>query len=483
MYNLRYSGPSVPKPEAIIAPYTKEQLINTVRCCQKEAMEIRVRCGGHSSEGTSSVATDGSPFIIIEMKNLDKVSVDKVGGFVWVQGGATLGQTYLSISQVTNDYTIPAGTWPTVGVGGHISGGGIGHLARKYGLAADHVVDALLIDAKGQVLDRKVMGEEVFWAIRGGGGGVFGIIFAWKIKLVAIPRVVTTFTGVRSEPKHDVATLFHKWQFVAPKLENEFSFVAFIGPNSENPKKIGNEIIITFKGIYQGLTGDVVSTLQRVFPELGVTAQDCREMSWIEAVLNFAGIPNATIFDLSDRYLTNNLYFKGKYDYVRTPIPIHGIRTAFNLLKKQPKGVISVEPLGGFMDGVASDSIPFPHRKGTIYGIQYEARWNKEDNEEGDVYIEWVREIHNAMTPYVSNSPRASYVNCIDLDLGTMNGSSSNKMEVARVWGEKYFLQNYDRLVKAKTIIDPDNVFRHRQGIPPMTSVTIGDRLLVSEMK
>ncbi|MBF4211317.1 FAD-binding oxidoreductase, partial [Pseudomonas donghuensis] len=151
----------------IIVPESKEQLVSSVLCCRQGSYEIRVRCGGHSYEGTSSVSFDGSPFVVIDLMKLDGVSVDVDSETAWVQGGATLGQTYYAISRASNVHGFSAGSCPTVGVGGHISGGGYGFLSRKYGLAADNVVDALLVDAEGRLLDRKAMGEEIFWAIRG----------------------------------------------------------------------------------------------------------------------------------------------------------------------------------------------------------------------------------------------------------------------------------------------------------------------------
>lgn len=80
------------------------------------------------------------------------------------------------IAEKSPNLAFPAGLCPTVGVGGHISGGGEGVLSRKYGLAADHVVDAKIVDSNGAILDRKSRGGDLFGAIRGGGGASFGII-------------------------------------------------------------------------------------------------------------------------------------------------------------------------------------------------------------------------------------------------------------------------------------------------------------------
>jgi FAD/FMN-containing dehydrogenase len=109
-------------------------------------------------------------------------------------------------------------------------------MLRKYGLSVDTVLDAKLIDVIGRVLDRKSMGEDLFWAISGGGGASFGVVLAYKIKLVPVPEVVTVFRSERYLV--DGATdLVYKWQSVAPSIDDNLFMRMLLQPVTRNKKK------------------------------------------------------------------------------------------------------------------------------------------------------------------------------------------------------------------------------------------------------
>jgi FAD/FMN-containing dehydrogenase len=478
--NLRFAGAGAPKPAAVVVPASLQELCDAVRCARGAGLALRLRSGGHSYEGQSYTTSDGGgAFAVVDLAALDRVRVDAARRTAWVQAGATLGQAYRAVAAASPALALSAGSCPTVGSGGHIAGGGFGLLSRKHGLAGDNVVDAVLVDARGRVLDRAAMGEDVFWAIRGGGGGAWGAVYAWRVRLSPVPERVTAFVVNRPGPARSVASLVSTWQHVAPWLPDEFYISAFVGAGlpEADPGRRAAGVSVTFKGLYLGPAHEAMQILAARFPEIGLSDLAPREMSWIESVVFFSGLPEGSaVSDLADRVLHTKTYFKAKSDYVRRPTPLDHLVKAVGLLSEQPKAYVILDPYGGAMDRVGSAVLPFPHRKGNIHGIQYMVEWTAGDDGRREEYMDWLRRFYDFMGAYVATEPRAAYVNYMDLDLGTNDWSDADaderspnpQVEAARAWGERYFLGNYDRLVRAKTLIDPDNVFRNAQSIPPL---------------
>ncbi|KAG4172227.1 hypothetical protein ERO13_A12G259101v2 [Gossypium hirsutum] len=196
--NFRLSTPSTPTPLVIITPLHASHIQATVHCCKKHGLQLRIRSGGHDFEGLSYTTTYEIPFVVIDLLNLRSVRINVEKGTAWVESGAKVGELYYEIAKRSRTLAFPAGIGHTVGVGGHLSGGGFGLLFRKYGLAADNVIDARLIDVKERILDRKSMGEDLFWAIRGGGGVLeighpcYCYVFVECIRLVCMLHAAAT---------------------------------------------------------------------------------------------------------------------------------------------------------------------------------------------------------------------------------------------------------------------------------------------------
>ncbi|GMH20496.1 hypothetical protein Nepgr_022337 [Nepenthes gracilis] len=459
--NLRYLLPSVRKPELILLPPSETHVQTVVKCAKRFGIQLRVRSGGHDYEGVSFASEMVEPFVIIDMAWLRSVTVDVEGNAAWAEAGATIGELYYRISEKSNVHGFPAGLCTSLGVGGHFTGGAYGSLMRKYGLGVDNVLDARIVDANGKILNRESMGEDLFWAISGGGGGSFGIILAWKVRLVPVPATVSVFT-VGKTLEQGLTKILYKWQKAAAKIDENLFIRVTVQPT-------GNKTLTgSFNALFLGKVDDLLQIMNLGFPELGLERKDCSEMSWIKSVLYLGGYPTGTDPQvlLQGKPLFKN-YFKDKTDFLRNPIPEAAIKGIFGRMLEDDGSITFWTPYGGRMSQIPESQTPFPHRKGSLYNILYVATW-----EDGNVSeaksIDWVRKLYNYMTPYVPNFPRGAYVNFRDFDLG-MNKDGNTSFVRASAWGTKYFNNNFKRLVHIKTKADPDNFFLHEQSIPPFS--------------
>ncbi|XP_044508070.1 berberine bridge enzyme-like 18 [Mangifera indica] len=465
--NFRFSTPTTPKPRVIITPSQVSHVQAAILCSQKYGLQIRIRSGGHDYEALSYVSN--VPFVILDLINLSEISIDVKNKTAWVQSGATIGQLYYKISEKSKTLAFPAGVCPTVGVGGHFSGGGYGFLLRKFGLAADNVVDALIIDVKGRLLNRESMGEDLFWAIRGGGGASFGVILAWKINLVTVPSTVTVFT-VHRTLEQNATKIVNKWQYVADKLPEDLYVRLYL--TRLNSSSGRTTIRVTFECLFLGGVDFLVPLMQQSLPELGLVKSDCKEMSWIDSILYFGGFEGESVDVLQNRTPTSFDTFKAKSDYVKEPIPeaaFEGIYERF--YEQEAEGAVMIlTPYGGLMNKISESETPFPHRAGNIYKIQHLVSWQGGGAEATERHINWIRRLYSYMAPFVSRNPRAAYMNYRDLDIGTNNNNGYTSFKQASVWGFKYFKNNFNRLVRVKTMVDPGNFFINEQSIPPLYS-------------
>lgn len=475
--NLRYTVPSAAKPSLIFMPLEESHVQIAVICAQAHGLSFRVRSGGHDYEALSYVSQTNEQFIILDLQKLRTISVNIEDNSVWAQAGATNGEVYYRIAERSKVHAFPAGLCNSLGLGGHISGGAYGPLMRKYGLGVDNVVDARIVLASGAVLDRACMGEDLFWAIRGGGGGSFGIVTWWKFNLVPIPETMTFFTVSRTVAQ-GATDLVYKWQQVADTIEDElFIRIIFQGLQLSSKTKT---VLALFNAMYLGSTDSLLGVMGRRFPELKLGRSDCKEMRWMEGmVLNFFNYPAGTAAEVVlDGNSTFKNFFKGKSDYVKEVIPLSGLKGLWDRFLEDETGLMIWTPYGGQVSRIDESATPFPHRHGVKFMIQYLTNWKDSSVESQNMHTEWVRKLYQYMTCYVSSNPREAYVNYRDLDLGmnTNTNAASNTdasasdyaYQAAIPWGTAYFKDNFYRLAMVKTLFDPTNVFAHEQSIPTL---------------
>ncbi|XP_019156605.1 PREDICTED: berberine bridge enzyme-like 1 [Ipomoea nil] len=469
--NRRFNATSSPKPVAIVTPLRESHVPPVVLCAKAIGVQLRIRSGGHDYEGLSYVSND--TFIILDMFNLRSIQVDIAGETAWVQGGATLGEFYYGIWEKSAEHGFPAAVCPTVGVGGHITGGGYGNMIRRYGLTSDHVVDARIVDVNGRILDRKAMGEDLFWAIRGGGAASFGVILAYKIELVKVPKSVTYFRAEKyfgqTENFNDVISQY----FNAASKTDDNLFIRLMLQVTTPPGSQNVTVRASFVGLFLGDSNTLISILNDQFPKLGLNLSDLTEMSWIQSVLTWANFDNTTKPEtLLNRTPGKSSFFRRKSDYLQKPFPKESLTSLCEKLLELGNTGLTFNPYGGRMAEIPSTETPFPHRAGILFKIQYAVNWKEEGAAADEKYSSQIRELHSFMTPFVSSNPRQAYINYRDIDVG-INHHGAHSYEEGKVYGERYFVGNFERLVTVKSRVDPENFFRYEQSIPTRNQTLI----------
>ncbi|GJX97306.1 berberine bridge enzyme-like protein 21 [Tanacetum coccineum] len=180
--------------------------------------------------------------------------------------------------------------------------------------------------------------------------------------------------------------------------------------------------------------------MTKQFPELGLKKEDCFDVSYIQAKLYWANFDyNKTKPELlMDRHSDTVKFIKRKSDYVQTAIPKAGLTAIF----KQTNTLVKL-----------------------VCCIKYSMNWEETDPKTTETILNQGKAMYEFMTPYVSKNPRGAFINYRDFDIGVNSGDG---FASGKVYGEKYFKGNFERLVKIKTAVDPDNFFRNEQSIPTL---------------
>jgi FAD/FMN-containing dehydrogenase len=185
-------------------------VVQTVAFARRFGLAVRPRSGGHSYVGAST----GNGVLVLDTGALHMVDLDPTSHHLRVGAGARLAQVHLALDR--HGRTIPTGTCPTVGAAGLVLGGGIGAETRLRGLTTDAVLQIRIVTPDGRVRHVDAQHEpDLFWALRGSGGGNFGVVTGFVMR--TFRSRPAEFFFLRWSPAHAVEVL-RGWQERVPRM-------------------------------------------------------------------------------------------------------------------------------------------------------------------------------------------------------------------------------------------------------------------------
>ena len=173
------------RPALVVRGVSTEDVRAAVRAARAHGLPLSVRGGAHDWLGRA-VRPDG---LVLDMSGLRAVEVDAGGRVATVGGGALSGD----LAQAAAEHGLAAvlGTVSVVGVAGLTMAGGYSPLSPQFGLSLDNLLGAEIVLADGTVRDvDESHNADLFWALRGGGGN-FGVVTSMRIRLHAVPTVIS----------------------------------------------------------------------------------------------------------------------------------------------------------------------------------------------------------------------------------------------------------------------------------------------------
>ncbi|KAJ4362592.1 hypothetical protein N0V85_009355 [Neurospora sp. IMI 360204] len=174
------------RPACVVQPENRDQVAKVIKKAKELGVPVTIKCGGHSYAGFSTT-NEG---ILLDLVRMNKVDLDVENDLITLQGGALWGHAYKAVVNGRhNGIIINGGRCPTVGVGGFLLGGGLGPFTRSFGMGCDTLKEATLVTADGSIVTVSDADEphsdkgQLFWALRGAGGGNFGVVVDFKMAI------------------------------------------------------------------------------------------------------------------------------------------------------------------------------------------------------------------------------------------------------------------------------------------------------------
>ncbi len=413
-------------PLAIVYCKTKEDVRNSILWAKAQQVPFRIRSGGHHYQGYST----GNDVLVIDVSEMNHIEIDEIAGTITIEGGTRNRELYEAVG--AKGYPFPGGGCPTVGVVGFALGGGWGYSARFLGLGCDAIEEVTLINHEGEcIIANKEQNADLFWALKGSGGGQFGIVVSMRFKLPPKRANATLVRLEFSEVTRQIQLdLWNMWEHMIAQAPPEMNFkISFY-----NSKEKGMGVLMI--GIHYGTKEEAYEILAP-FIELDAQVKVIMdEMSVLEV--------NRWIQDAHpdfEHYTSSGCFVKEGFNEVQK-------NSLLELINERAAGsyytAISAYGLGGNITRYNSKEAAFAYRD-SLYILGFQSVW--EDNKYTPQNEKWFK-------------PRFEIIK--ELTIGSFVNFPAKNLDEYR---EAYYGRNGSRLIKVREKYDREKLFDFEQGL------------------
>lgn len=434
-------------PQAVAYCVSAADVALTLKFAQDNCIPFAVRSGGHSGGGYST--TTG---LVIDVSRLNSISVGRHTATV---GTGTQGVDAID-ALAPHGLAIIGGYCPTVAVGGFYQGGGLGVLTRSYGVGSDRIASAKVVLANGKTVTASpTQNRDLYWGIRGGGGGNFGVVTEYEIAHAPVSQLAVVNLNWSFDKAADVLDGYARWSVHAPRTlsggaflqlfdaspgapVNVMVFVASTGSTAELDSEVARLISLT--GAPTARTPTSVVPYQALMMGFFRCAADVTACH--RADTNPGGTIPRSAFGLQRSRFFDRLPSRGVweraaalFESLRVPGQAH---------------LMEVLPLGGAVDDLSRTDTAFVHRD-VLFTVNFLVDIASPDAADSSGRAAGQAFVDSGFRVIDPQSSGETYQNFIDPEL--------------RDWRQSYYAENYSRLSATKRKYDPYGAFSFAQSI------------------
>jgi FAD/FMN-containing dehydrogenase len=418
------------RPAAVVRCANTGDVVAAVLFAREHQLDVAVRGGQHSVPGFGTC--DGG--VVVDLSGMRGVRVDPAASTARAEGGATWGD----FNAATHAFGLATtgGIISTTGVGGLTLGGGIGYLARGYGLSCDNLISADVVTADGRFLvASEDENDDLFWALRGGGGN-FGVVTSFEFRVHPVKDIYGGPMFFELDDAGAVLRFFREFIADAPEELGAFPAFQIAPPLPFIPEDRHGDTFLAMVACWAGPLDQGERALQPFHDLAPVVAEHLGPM------------PYPALNSAFDALVPPGLQHYWKANFV-TELTDQAIEAHLAHGPKVPavNSTVHIYPINGACHRVAPDATAFAYRDATFATV-IAGMWP--DPAQNEANVSWVRDYYDATAPL---SEEGGYVNF-------MADDDQDRIKAN-------YRGNFERLVGIKRKYDPDNLFHLNQNIRP----------------